>query len=372
MTLCKENLIILWNVLLISSSVLTLEAVPKLDCDQSLQSKSEGRNLTQIGDGRTKFTDLVYDVEYLILDHLNLKDLINLAKAIPRSALVANDIFRKNYKDYNVDIHCANPAGSPIKEISSSKRIQLFNFGQVVDILKMFGLHIQRLEIKTSKIISENSAIINEYVNEYASSLTHLDLETIKEDTFEQFTSPFNEVKELAFTTFTKRLRTGPFTLSQLFPKLRRLALLLYMGTNYTFINTEIPHLEHLRILATGEAWNQRDQIEGLIRKNPQIRSIEIQSLPVDYTKQINAYLPYLESLTLPDIKVDEVIHFQHVKHFTFSYNLVLDGIDGLLGIGNVFFSNVGIGQAQILPRAFRRVDQIFPKKSEFDKVAFG
>lgn len=65
------------------------------------------------------------------------------------------------------------------------------------------------------------------------------------------------------------------------------------------------------------DAYSHRHQIERLIRKNPQIRSIETRYFPANYVKVINELLPNVENVTVSTLNYSgsELI-FTHVKKF--------------------------------------------------------
>lgn len=66
---------------------------------------------------------------------------------------------------------------------------------------------------------------------------------------------------------------------------------------DYTFIDCELPLLEHLVMFVIADNWGQTDSIDKLIRKNPQIRAFSMSRLPDSYVKFISESLPNLEEL---------------------------------------------------------------------------
>lgn len=67
-----------------------------------------------------------------------------------------------------------------------------------------------------------------------------------------------------------------------------------------------------------GSRW---DQINRLMKKNDQIKSIRMERPPKDYVNFINKQLLNLENLTLQEWSIGgNNITFQHVKHFFYSF----------------------------------------------------
>lgn len=74
--------------------------------------------------------------------------------------------------------------------------------------------------------------------------------------------------------------------------------------------------------------FEQKHQIEGLMTKNPQINSIELEHFPKDYMKGISAILPNLDSLKVNSFDIgDDTLHFDRIKHFDLN-----DAIPGSIG----------------------------------------
>lgn len=140
----------------------------------------------------------------------------------------------------------------------------------------------------------------------------------INEDTLQQFTVPFNELEHLVLVIKSKTIAHGFMSFDKLLPKLSQMHLFLYSDVDYSFIDCELQYLEHLVLGVSSDAQNRTYQIDALLRKNTQIRYIEIAFFPTDYLKVINVLLPKLENLTLQHLDIgNESIQFEHVKCFT-------------------------------------------------------
>lgn len=133
----------------------------------------------------------------------------------------------------------------------------------------------------------------------------------------EQFTVPFQQVEDFSCLIQLRQMQMNIMRFDKLFPQLKRLSLILNSNLNYSFIDCHIPTLKHLDLSVSKSAWNRKDQIEGLIRKNPQLESIELDVEPAHYVIDVNKHLPNLTNLTLHQLDIgNDSLHFQHVKRF--------------------------------------------------------
>lgn len=160
--------------------------------------------------------------------------------------------------------------------------------------IKYFGHLIHNATVHTETIDAINSNAISQFLNNNSSeSLTYLALHYIKENTFAQFTEPFNNLEDFSFKIGIRSEISTALPLNQLIPRIHRLNIELWSDVNYGFLYHEFIHLEHLTMSLSDKA---STQIEGFLRKNPQIKSLESR--------------PNIENLTLCVFDVeDETIH---------------------------------------------------------------
>lgn len=89
-------------------------------------------------------------------------------------------------------------------------------------------------------------------------------------------------------------------------------------GVNYSFINTELPHLEHFYINGDDQpelSATNSENVREFIRKNPTIRSLELGL--TDWNLIICEQLPHLEILTLSNFCIDDDrVPEENVKKF--------------------------------------------------------
>lgn len=273
------KLTILLVISLCASSLKVLTA--KVISNTNIANSSTYQRATQNGslNDEPKFSDLNEDVLSLILENLNFMGLFNLIEATPWISPLALRVFYR--KHYEIEIHRADANGRhsdrmKLNEIPS-KRIEINNFELISSVIKRFGHVIQRLNIRNDLIEPHHSAVISRIINEYCSeTLKYLKLGSVKDDTFEHFVAPFNSIEDLSFDVVSNGTKFGPLPLDRLFPNLRNMTIFMQTNTNYSFIDCTFAQLNHLNLIVTNDALERRDQIDGLIKRNPQVKSIEL------------------------------------------------------------------------------------------------
>lgn len=206
--------------------------------------------------------------------------------------------------------------------------IEVYDFKFTLMLLKRYGNVIRRISVENHRMSDDRSDQITIAINKYCSaSLNKLNLGFIKQNTMDKLTQPFQMVEDFSFEVSLEKISQKTLPLNETFPNLRRLTVSLYQNLNYKFIDCQMPHLERLKAVATMElgAQPRYDLIERVIRKNPQIRSVELMQFRPGFMKTLNQLLPQLESLTTSGFDVGtEVIHFENVRNAKY-----LDMLDG-------------------------------------------
>lgn len=268
---------------------------------------------------RTKITDLNIDVLFMITEDFLLEDLLSFATSHVRFITACGEQFWKIYKHRTIAI--MKNDDSEQKLIQYEDCIEIYDIQTALNIWKCFGHKITNLKIQNYEIFNTSTDDVKEMFDIFGSTvLNHLNLDVIKEHSFEMFTVPFENVRELSFKVNGKinAIRFGPLSLVAMFPRLNRLNLELRKNVNYNFLAHTFPHLEHVFISISPSSWMRRNQIEQFFKQNKQIKSIRLDRFPADYIKQIKQLLPSIESLTLEEIdfKDRNPIQLNRVKHF--------------------------------------------------------
>lgn len=114
-------------------------------------------------------------------------------------------------------------------------------------MLKRFGHNIRNLKIERNdrfvdpKHIKQVYKLIQEHCTE---TLSHLHLERVKYDFFENVTKPFKNVQEVSLKGKMASLGNDQLNFQQIFPSLRRQYLNEIRNRNSSNLELEYPHLE--------------------------------------------------------------------------------------------------------------------------------
>lgn len=296
-------------------NIISIEFQP----DVSLQSETSNKTLFK--PKKTQFMDLNEDVLFIIFTNLQAKCLLNVAKSTEKLAKLTAAAFRWRYRDY--EIHIINAQENQSMKCGDSiydKHLYIHDYKLCLSLLEYFADSFKRLEIYNIDMSEHHSNTINRLVNKYAADyVTHLDLQSIKRNTLEQFTVPFKEVQVFNCLSLLHEMRIN-MQFDKLFPKLQSMKLIMSNKLDYEFINCKLPHLHHLSITFYEEQFKRRPQIDEVLRKNSQIQRIEVKNFPFDYVKTINHLLPNIEQISLHGFDTtNDRIHFENVTHFALS-----------------------------------------------------
>lgn len=291
------------------------------------QTINRNINQSQRAKDEIKLIDLNADVLFLIFAHLNIEDMLNLSLANKILGFSAGEVFRWKYHDNEIIIKYA--ANMLDKFHTRNKTIEMYDYKFTLDVLTNFGIFMEKLRIENDDIPESRSNVIHKFVNQYTSeTLNSLHLGIIKDKTLEQFERPFVKLQEFDCSIAKETVgHIRPF--SQLFPRLKRLSLALNPGFDSSFVDCALSHLIHVNIdIGLTTSLKYMPQIVAMMQKNPQIRSIEMLSLPDDSIKTISEYLPNIENLTIYSFDIgNETIHFENVQSLSLGafYPLAMD-----------------------------------------------
>lgn len=168
------------------------------------------------------------------------------------------------------------------------------------NLIKYFGNSFPKLTVSNlprhNYTFGSDWAEINKIVNQYDSEyLINFDLGSISKELWSLFRVPFKNVENLSIKLLTD---TDGMEFNQLFPKLRDLRILFYNEVNYDIIDHVMPHLDHLDTKFSLWTSNKQKYLYGLVRKNPQIRSINT-GFPLQFIKMVSQHLLNVENITL-------------------------------------------------------------------------
>lgn len=284
-----------------------------------LCSASSNRTTSNaVSERNIQFTDVIEDVQYLILHEMNFFELLQMAQTNARFHSMATDVFSHKYRDYSIDIQTKRGGVKDYNCDHTSRIILIKKFQLIERFLQLFGSRIKTLVIVNRFIEDRLSTSINKLANVYASeSVTYLDLSFIKEDTLAMFTKPFTEVETVSMAVHNDQLNGNIMPFDQLFPKLKHMKIFLATDLDYHFIDVSFPYLEHIDIHVHEFSGNRKKRVESLFRKNKQIRNVAMWDFPIDYVISINRMFPLLEKLSVNDLgNINQILYFDHVREF--------------------------------------------------------
>lgn len=246
-----------------------------------------------------------------------------MLEAIPSPIVssVAASVFRQKYRDYETIISDRmNYIEKEFEIDDNSKRIIIRTFAISLKFIKHFGYVVRQIKIQNQFFNQEKAATVNQCINQHGSdSLVHLDLNHIKDDTFEQYSIPFKNVESLSFIidpSYFHEANPGILNLNEIFPKLRHLNLFVTENIDLKFLQYEFPQLIDLKLKVFFFVRNGTDHVAKFLEKNQQIRSITLLYHQDDYVRVISEKLPNIENVTFQGFDAgNETLCFENVKN---------------------------------------------------------
>lgn len=294
------------------------------DCFSKIIQSAELNDVNSIRP-TIKFTDMNIDVQYLILDELKIDELIFIGAMNKQLNAIARSIFHRKYQDYTIFLQRMNDGEQKFQAWREqdvepySPFIGIFNYKLELNVLQYFGDDIQKLGIDGPKLQNERYDNVIKFAKTYAAkSVTHLfALMTLEQ--LEQLSS-FKNVEHL-YVHIVGEKNEDEIRLSNLFPKVKRLDLVLLEQFKYKWLNCEMPHLEHVKAKYVFGTASKGEPIEAMLRRNNQIRRLEIKDFPSDFVMVVHKYLPNIEHLIIDseNFQITEPIHFTNVSVFELS-----------------------------------------------------
>lgn len=304
-----------------------------------------------------KITELNFDCLESCLEHLDIKDLLNIADASKQLRNVARVVYNRKFKQRTVfygPLKCKQLE----KCRSTENALQISSLKWNLQFLRCFGDLVSEIYIKSSSdhtrmffesfpfpfgqdcydlfvqstVSIQWEHLIIEYINEYCfESLTKLSIRGQgRESGFNKLTNTFSKVEQIEIE------EVYPITvkLYELFPNLRKLMLSddfhvkkgFYL--HYEYIAGHFPYLEELRIsfdMFDHEAIFDKENIATALRSNPQLKSlctnvlIDVVCNTKHFSNPKETYLPNLEKLVAYDAceavkTIDETIKLNNLK----------------------------------------------------------
>lgn len=292
--------------------------------------------------------------------------LLQIAKINRHFSALSIDIFRRKYSKREIIIedylYCKSPVivqpadtGTIMSRILTSigkkpkKRkhshcifddyIKIHHLDDILTTLKHFGSIIKRLKIQYFYMEANEAEMMAQYMDKYTSdSLIDIEFDSYYQFLLRYIKVPFKMAENVTFSKLSlSDIDDVALPMNQLFPSLRNLFLYSLENIDEAYINVHLPHLEHLTFdaeyLNYGFIDKEMDMIP-LIKKNPQIKSINLINITPTFLEHVVGLLPNLKTLTLSLI-LDNIaeIHFENVTKF--------EAKESLMEPQNFLFSNL-------------------------------
>lgn len=290
-------------------------------------------------DDIAQFARLNADVQLLVLENVDTATLLTFVETNQHFAGLAANVFKRVHSKKTVKItnlYHETPVntfdGGDIRDTDDEIIIQ--HFGTVLKVMKYFGSSISHISLDynpNNKFYRDNSSMIalSQAINGNCSdTLQRLDLCTYGK-VLEEMSKPFKQVKRIYMRGAYKDLGSDTLSFGELFPMLERIHLEYIVVKNTSCIDQNFPKLKHLDIFVPYTSYEDQfteSEVRAILRKNPQIRSLNIDGSNKQFLRYVNDVLPNLLDLKIRGFDKrqndDQIISFNTVKNLTIDCNL--------------------------------------------------
>lgn len=197
--------------------------------------------------------------------------------------------------------------------------------------LRAFGDKYNKMNICYSVLDADEAKEIESIIStKLKNNLTELTIDHFEYGSkngsiFKEASSPFVNVEKMCL----EYCNLGPYDISKYFPNLRSLEL--RRSFNWDAIIFRLPRLEHFVIGNLEKSVEQVNQLATILRKNPQLKSLDVECCPFAlwdsslyqrFFFELNTNLPQLECLEIKSLRTDQrqsigfdnIVCFEKVK----------------------------------------------------------
>lgn len=275
--------------------------------------------------------DLSLDIQYRVLERLDLPDLLTLSE-INDYSILAEDVFRRKYSKKVMEI--INPLNDtteePITEFDSKFYVNHLEIA--LRILKKFGYLLEKIRFDASIDVGSSINEISSYINLYCSdTLKKLHVVVTSNDNssfFNGMLKPFKAVEEVSLFGTLGKMNSSTLDFIEMFPVMRTIIMSSVYFEDTSFIDRKFAQLEHVSIIPAhffvkynNSVEEKSADVEKMFKKNPQIRSLHLTYCSVQNLKMANELLPNLEHLEIVFFNSaqlnEEPLFFGNMKIFT-------------------------------------------------------
>lgn len=275
----------------------------------------------------TRFMDLNFDCKILILEQLDLVNLIVLSETTKKLRIPISNVVSRKFHNKFISFAIPYFTGKTSNHIyETDAQIKIQHLQTMFKVLKYFGSLIRNLKVEVSYSPDARTHSLYKYINFYCSeTLTQFHMKNAVEAAFDEFRKPFENVQSVSLRGQFDSLDGCTLRFSEIFPAMRRLSVRMVCISDMNWIeHCAFQHLEHLHIYM---AHANHDSIPSekamnfeLIKKNPRIRSLELENVSLQFLMFVAHNLPKLERLELqlsPKLigaPLELQIHFEYLK----------------------------------------------------------
>lgn len=265
------------------------------------------------------------------LEKLDIDRLVNVALTDKDIVL---ELFKRKYADRTIEFI----NGDPRKKTQISEDKIVINHQMAEPVLKLFGhLITTTIIVNFAAVKPIQSKKTIEHIGNYCAKLVNLVFVEFNANPLHDIQSSFPSVNVVYFMGTSATFGMENYKLNTIFPNIKQLFLLVRGVSDQSCIDLEYPHLEHLSTAISHPKLASFDEstIKEVLKKNPQIRSVEFELVSQSFLKVVNQYLPELEVLRVTALS-GEIDYFNGIR-FANVKKLSLKAVDDKIPSNIVF-----------------------------------
>lgn len=246
------------------------------------------------------------DCTLIIFEQLSFDDLLNMALVNRNCGYLASDVFRRRFGQKPLKIAGDSP-GSGFTDFKYE--LMITDLPLLQKIFRSFGGSIEKMEIDLENIRKTHHKSLLEDVNIFCyKSLIELKVHKCHGNLFSRWNKPFEKLEKVQLFGELDTLQSKTLQINELFPVVRHFDGFVKIG-DLQSIDRHLEHLEHLSLTFTAE----EPHFVSLLKKNPQIKSIQTYMNSETTLRLVSKHLPQLEKIDF-NLFPDSEAHFENVK----------------------------------------------------------
>lgn len=249
----------------------------------------------------------------MIFSHLDLSNLIKIAKTHPRFRDISNIKIGKTISQFEIWTNGYEVGRSPMHSIV------------ILDLIKYYGNHIKKLKVNYVGDNQTEDKTFNRYITRYVGPwLKEINIETFSYHSYDPLIGlgSFPTTECVSITENPRYKTLSNLNLAKMFPAVHVLDIKEMARDSGKWIQ-HFPHLEHLTfpIWLTRNSSNHR-MVAQILQLNPQIRHLGVPACDWKLIILLNKIRPDIESLTLSEMvfhngeSIFKPLRFRNLRKF--------------------------------------------------------